>query len=84
MIRTIKIANVTVCTMEENALVTRTHSVVANNNKEIKTELNKIYGRAQGTYMVTAIIWCERTYELDDEIFFKHAKIVKDTSTQEQ
>lgn len=83
MIRTIKIANVTVCTMQDNALVTHSHSVVANNDKEVKTELNKIYGRVQGTYMVTATKWCERTYELDDDIFFKYAKITKDTSTQD-
>ena len=82
MIRTVKQAKVTIATRENNTLVEREIIVNANNEKEIKTELNKLFGRGSGTYMICSIVWGEKTYEIDDNVFFANAKIVKDTFTQ--
>lgn len=76
MVRTVKIANVEYLAKGKGN-ETRTAVVIANNDEEVQRALNKIEGKRNSAF----ILYTEyetRKYELEDEIFFKYAKVITD------
>ena len=81
MIRTVKVAKALIFVKTNGVCTQECVDVVANNEKEVQTHLNKIYGR--GKSFIQQIKWCERVYEMNDEFFFTNATLTKDTSKEE-